>query len=157
MGYFHVAPAFPQEPDNVQEESDASAANTSPRTCSARSGAGQELLPRLLRERAAGDPCTWLSTETAISCLCQSRAWEKGISKAAPATTSHQLFTSSWLSGWRAGVQQETNPQFNPLRSSPVWLHQRNREINKYASVLIHIMQWFLDSFWKGCYLSKIN
>lgn len=48
MGYFHVAPAFPQEPDNVQEESNASAANRSSCTCSAENGAGQELLPWLL-------------------------------------------------------------------------------------------------------------
>lgn len=56
MGYFHVASAFPQEPDNVQEESDASAANTSPGTHSTRNGAGQEQSPQLLGEREAGHP-----------------------------------------------------------------------------------------------------
>lgn len=76
----------------------------------AHAAAGMELTrsycPSFWGKRGAGHPCacSWLNTATIISCFCRSWAWEKGVSKAAPATTSPQLLTSSWLIGWQADV-----------------------------------------------------
>lgn len=153
MGYFHVAPAFPKSLTAFRRK----AMLQQPTHPLAHAAPGTELARRDHPgswRKGGRMPWAWLSTETVISCCCQSWAWEKASQK--------QLQPPHPISFWPAhdsvAERQMCSKKQPPNVILSIFLqHNCTREIKKYASVLIHLMQWFLDSFWKGCFLSKIN